>query len=88
VRKPTSGRRSRIAESRRSNRSSTGLTKAFFYSESIDLTAINRTAITAPLFNYLAPSESADERVVTLIFISWNPLSCWLRQNAALKRAA
>jgi hypothetical protein len=25
----------------------------------------NRTAATAPLFNYLAPSESADERVVS-----------------------
>ncbi len=25
----------------------------------------NRTAVTAPLFSYLAPSESADERVVS-----------------------
>jgi hypothetical protein len=32
--------------------------------------------------------ENACENVVTLIFISWNPLSCWLRQIAALKRAA
>lgn len=28
------------------------------------------------------------KKLVTLIFISWNPLSCWLRQIAALKRAA
>jgi len=29
----------------------------------------NRTAATAPLFNYLAPSETADEKMVTLIAV-------------------
>jgi hypothetical protein len=38
----------------------------------------NRTAATAPLFNYLAPSECADERVVTQIFTSWNQMMSWL----------
>ena len=38
-----------------------------FFPEGIafDGNRFNRTAITAPLFNYLAPSESADERVVS-----------------------
>ncbi len=30
-----------------------------------DRNRFNRTAATAPLFNYLAPSESADEKVVS-----------------------
>jgi hypothetical protein len=35
-----------------------------FFPEGIAFDGIrfNRTAVTAPLFNYLAPSESADER--------------------------
>jgi hypothetical protein len=38
-----------------------------FFPEGIafDRTRFNRTTATAPLFNYLAPSESADERVVS-----------------------
>ncbi len=32
----------------------------------------NRTAVRAPLFNYLAPSESAGEKMVSLTFLSWN----------------
>jgi hypothetical protein len=38
-----------------------------FFPEGIayDGNRFNRTAVTAPLFNYLAPSESADERVVS-----------------------
>jgi hypothetical protein len=32
----------------------------------------NRTAATAPLFKCFAPSESADEKMVTLTFASWN----------------
>jgi len=38
--------------------------QTLFFPEGIafDGNRFNRTAITAPLFNYLAPSESADER--------------------------
>ena len=38
-----------------------------FFPEGIayDGNRFNRTAATAPLFNYLAPSEGADERVVS-----------------------
>jgi hypothetical protein len=38
-----------------------------FFPEGIayDGNRFNRTAVTAPLFNYLAPSESADEKMVT-----------------------
>jgi hypothetical protein len=41
--------------------------QALFFPEGIAYDGIrfNRTAVTAPLFNYLAPSESADERVVS-----------------------
>lgn len=42
----------------------------------------------APLFNYLAPSESADERVVSPICASWNQLEGWLRAVDGLRRAA
>ena len=42
-----------------------------FFPEGIafDGNRFNRTAATAPLFNYLAPSESADERVVSRVGI-------------------
>ena len=38
-----------------------------FFPEGIayDGNRFNRTAVTAPLFNYLAPSESADEKMVS-----------------------
>ena len=41
--------------------------QGLFFPEGIayDGTRFNRTAVTAPLFKYLAPSESADERVVS-----------------------
>jgi hypothetical protein len=39
----------------------------------------NRTAATAPLFTYLAPSERADEKMVNLTFASWNQIVLWLR---------
>ena len=41
--------------------------QALFFPEGIayDGNRFNRTAVTAPLFNYLAPSASADERVVS-----------------------
>ena len=43
-----------------------------FFPEGIafDGNRFNRTAATAPLFNYLAPSESADERVVSRVGIA------------------
>ena len=47
----------------------------------------NRTAATAPPFNYLAPSESADEKMVTQIFTSWNHLDGWLRQLDGIRVA-
>ena len=61
-----------------------------FFPEGIayDGNRFNRTAVTAPLFNYLAPSERADEKVVTRIFASWNQLDGWLRQVQRLRRAA
>ena len=61
-----------------------------FFPEGIayDGNRFNRTAVTAPLFNYLAPSESADERVVSQTFASWNQLDGWLRQVEGLRRAA
>jgi hypothetical protein len=48
-----------------------------FFPEGIayDGNRFNRTAATAPLFNYLAPSESADEKMVSLIFVSWNQMA-------------
>jgi hypothetical protein len=61
-----------------------------FFPEGVafDGNRFNRTAATAPLFKYLAPSESADERVVSRIFASWNRLSSWLRQLEGLRAAA
>ena len=47
----------------------------------------NRTAATAPFFKYLAPGESAEERMVTLIFASWNRIVSWLRQLDPLRSA-
>jgi hypothetical protein len=41
-----------------------------------------------PLFKYLAPSESAEESLVSQIFTSWNPLMSWLRQVERLRHAA
>jgi hypothetical protein len=48
----------------------------------------NRTAVTAPLFKYLAPSEYADEGVVSLIFGSWNHVARLLLQIQALRQTA
>jgi hypothetical protein len=61
-----------------------------FFPEGIafDGNRFNRTAATAPLSNYLAPSESADEKMVTQIFTSWNQMVTWLRQLQGLERAA
>ena len=61
-----------------------------FFPEGIafDGNRFNRTAVTAPLFNCLELSESADERVVSRMFASWNQLDTWVRQVEALRRAA
>jgi hypothetical protein len=61
-----------------------------FFPEGIayDGNRFNRTAATTPLFNYLAPSESAAEKVVSLNFTSWNRLDGWLRVVDALRQAA
>jgi len=48
----------------------------------------NRTAVTATLFKYLAPSESADERVVTLTFANWNHIRRWLSGLHVLRQTA
>ena len=40
-----------------------------FEGSAFDGNRFNRTAATAPLFNYLAPSESADEKMVSRIGI-------------------
>jgi len=40
------------------------------------------------LFNYLVPSESADEKMVSLNFTSWNQIARWLRRLDALRTAA
>jgi hypothetical protein len=47
-----------------------------------------RTAAAAPLFNYLAPDQSAKENLVSRIFTSWNQLSLWVRQLGDLRRVA
>jgi hypothetical protein len=44
-----------------------------------------RRAGRKPLFSYLAPSESADEKMVTLTFASWNQIAGWLGRLAALR---
>jgi hypothetical protein len=61
-----------------------------FFPEGIayDGNRFNRTVVTAPLFNNFAPSERADERVVTQIFTSWNQIGKWLRRVEALRDAA
>ena len=61
-----------------------------FFPEGIafDGNRFNRTAATAPLFNYLAPSESADEKMVSQTFASWNQLEGWLRAMDSLRRVA
>jgi hypothetical protein len=57
-----------------------------FFPEGIafDGNRFNRTAATAPRFNYLAPSESADEKMGSLNFASWNQIGPWLRTIEAL----
>jgi hypothetical protein len=63
------------------------VTFQLFFPEGIafDGNRFNRTAATAPLFNDLAPSESADEKMVTLTFASWNQIAGWLGRLAALR---
>jgi site-specific DNA recombinase len=58
-----------------------------FFPEGIafDGNRFNRTAVTAPLFNYLAPGETADERVVSLTLARWNRMGRWLRRLKPLR---
>jgi Formyl transferase len=44
--------------------------------------------LAAALFSYLAPSESADEKMGSLDFASWNQIGKWLRRVEALRDAA
>jgi hypothetical protein len=61
-----------------------------FFPEGIafDGNRFNRTAATAPLFKYLAPSERADEKMVSLTFANWNRIGDWLRRLAKFRQAA
>ena len=47
----------------------------------------NRTAATAPFFKYLAPSVSADEKMVSRNFASWNHRAASLRAVDSLRCA-
>ena len=64
--------------------------RLLFFPEGIafDGTRFNRTAVTAPLFSYLAPSESADETMVSQNFASWKRLDRWFRRVEGLRRIA
>jgi hypothetical protein len=55
-----------------------------FFPEGVafDGNRFNRTAVTAPLFKYFVPSECADERMVSRIFVSWNQIARWPRDPA------
>jgi hypothetical protein len=71
------------------------LDEAFLYSESIDLTSYGRQRdklreelTLAQIDRYLAPSEGADEKMVTLNFASWNRVVSWLRQLEVIRAAA
>jgi hypothetical protein len=61
-----------------------------FFPESIafDGNQFNRAAATAPRFNYLAPSDSADERVVSLIFRELEPDGDLAETGRSLRPAA
>ena len=61
-----------------------------FFPEGIafDGNRFNRTAVTAPLFKYLATSDSADEKMVAQICARWNPLTSWIRQIEDFQGAA
>ena len=48
----------------------------------------NRTAATAPFFEYLAPGEKREERMVSLMFASWNHIGEWLRRVERLRQVA
>jgi hypothetical protein len=43
---------------------------------------------TSSLGSYLAPSESADEKMVSRIFVSWSQLDGWLRHPRAIHELA
>lgn len=61
-----------------------------FFPEGVahDGTRFNRTAPTAPLFNYSSPAGSTDEDLVSRIFASWNHIGGWLLRLDGLRRVA
>jgi hypothetical protein len=46
------------------------------------------TGTTLPVFNYLNPISDGKKELVDQMFASWNQLSGWLREIAALREAA
>jgi hypothetical protein len=53
-----------------------------------DGNAFVRTALTAPAFNWLQPTEPSKTRVVAQICPRWNRLQPWFELAGALKNAA
>ena len=47
-----------------------------------------RLGLTLPVFNYLAPAEDSEVRMVVQIFPRWNRLEDWLSEAHAYSRAA
>jgi hypothetical protein len=65
--------------------------KTFYGRGALDFKAqgqSHRSAVTAPLFNYLAPDQSAEESLVSQTFTSWNRVVGWLRQVEAIRATA
>jgi len=50
--------------------------------------AFDRTVVTSSLFEYLRPLDAPNKIVVDQNIASWNQLSGWLREIAALREAA
>jgi len=46
------------------------------------------TGLTLPVFNYLAPAEDSEVRMVDQSIASWNRLASWLHRVEALRAAA
>ena len=55
---------------------------------SFDGNGFVRTAVTAPAFSYLRPTEAGNEGLVAQICPRWNPLTSWIRQIEGFQRAA
>jgi len=50
--------------------------------------AFDRTVVTSSLFEHLRPLDAPNKNVVDQNIASWNQLSGWLREIAALREAA